>query len=113
MEHPMIDQINFAGYPKEMQGLQNVIAQPEHAGIDFYGTEILEGDEIVIDAANFQEIILKEHLKRYLEEKVRFHFFVIKGMEVALDAENEKAFAEEDLEKYLHEVHGFKFMIAN
>lgn len=40
MEHPLVTKIERTGYP-------NMIKQPEHAGIDFFGDEILEGDEFV------------------------------------------------------------------
>lgn len=91
---------------------ENAVSQPECAGIDFYGFEILEGDEIVIDQANFQEIILKENLKRYLEERCDFAFFNLYGMGVVLDKYSFKVVAEQDLEKFLHEDHGFQFTQA-
>lgn len=64
MEHPMITQVNRTGYP-------NMVVQPEHAGIDYFDTEILAGDEIVEDNG---ELILKENLERYLEEVYGFQF---------------------------------------
>jgi len=42
LEHPEITQVNRTGYA-------NMIAQSEHAGVDYFGTEILIGDEIVTD----------------------------------------------------------------
>lgn len=94
-------------------GIENMVQQQEHWGTDHYDFEILEGDEIVIDKENFDEIILKDNLKRYLEEQVNFKFFTIQGVAVAVDLEKEMAVAEDGLEKYLHDVHGFYFTQAN
>lgn len=66
LEHPMVTQINRTGYP------ENMMEQPEHNGIDYYGTEILEDDDIVIDDNG--EIILKENLEEYLSEVYGFKF---------------------------------------
>lgn len=114
LEHPMISEINRTGYPKEMlgSGFENAVIQPEHAGIDFFGDEIIEGDEIIIDKENFGEIILKEHFKRYLEERCDFEFFNLHGMGVVLDKSNLKVFAEQDLEKVCYEEYGFQFTTA-
>ncbi|OLS39102.1 hypothetical protein [Bacillus sp. MRMR6] len=97
----------------EQCGLEGVLEQHECCGIDFYGFEVIEGDEIVIDKANFEELILKEHLKRYLVERCDFKFFNLHGMGVVLDQFQLKVFAEQDLEKVLHEEYGFQFMQAN
>lgn len=56
-----------------LNGIENMVEQPEHAGIDFYGFEIIEGDEIVTDNIN-GEVILKENLERYLQEHCNFDF---------------------------------------
>ncbi|MCM3324270.1 YqaI family protein [Cytobacillus kochii] len=64
MEHPEVTQLRRTGYP-------NLVAQPEHAGIDYFGEEILEGDEIVEYDG---EIILKGNLQRYLCEVLGFEF---------------------------------------
>ncbi|MED1607785.1 hypothetical protein P4U90_20915 [Cytobacillus kochii] len=64
MEHPEVTQLRRTGYP-------NLVAQPEHAGIDFFGEEILEGDEIVEYDG---EIILEGNLQRYLCEVLGFEF---------------------------------------
>ncbi|MEA1855619.1 hypothetical protein U9M49_21385 [Cytobacillus sp. OWB-43] len=64
MEHPEVTQLRRTGYP-------NMIAQPEHAGIDYFGKEILEGDEIVEYDG---EIILEGNLQRYLCEVLGFEF---------------------------------------
>jgi hypothetical protein len=112
MEHPHISEMNQFGYLKGIQGYENMVQQPEHAGIDLFGTEIIEGDEIVIDKANFEELILKEHLKRYLVERCDFVFFDVRGMGVVLDQFKLTVFAEQDLEKVLHEEYGFHFTIA-
>jgi hypothetical protein len=66
LEHPSITQVNKTGYA-------NMAAQPEHAGIDFYDTEILEGDRKVIDPNNGAEILV-ENLERYLAEEYGFEF---------------------------------------
>lgn len=64
LEHPLITQVERTGYP-------NMVQQQEHYGVDFYGAEILEGDEIVeFDG----EIILKENLERFLSEEMEFVF---------------------------------------
>ncbi|MDF2854249.1 MAG: hypothetical protein K0Q87_100 [Neobacillus sp.] len=107
----MISEMNQYGYLK-IQGLENVVNQPECCGIDFYGTELLEGDEIVIDQENFQEQILKGNLKRYLEERVFFTFHNINEMGVVLDESRLTVFAEKVLEKVLHEEYGFEFTTA-
>lgn len=88
--------------------LENAVSQPECADIDFYGFEILEGDSIAIDQDNFQEVILKEQLKRYCVEQMNFIF---KGGWV-IDKNGFDVFEEELLEKYLHEQYNFKFAQA-
>ncbi|RBN38427.1 hypothetical protein DMN50_25450 [Priestia megaterium] len=50
-----------------------MIAQSEHAGVDYFGTEILIGDEIVTDD-NTGEVVLKDDLEKYLEEEYGFKF---------------------------------------
>lgn len=65
LEHPMVSRINRTGYP------ENVIKQPECAGIDYFGSEVLEGDEIVEYDG---ELILKENLERFLTEVLDFTF---------------------------------------
>lgn len=64
IEHPMITQIRATGYP-------NMIAQLEHAGIDFFGNEILVGDEIIVHNG---EVILADSLEDYLIEELGFEF---------------------------------------
>lgn len=64
MEHPEVTQLRRTGYP-------NLVAQSEHAGIDYFGEEILEGDEIVEYDG---EIILEGNLQRYLCEVLGFEF---------------------------------------
>ncbi|MCT9852875.1 hypothetical protein P2R64_20645 [Priestia megaterium] len=66
VEHPEITQVNRTGYV-------NMRAQSEHAGVDYFGTEILIGDEIVTDD-NTGEVVLKEDLEKYLEEEYGFKF---------------------------------------
>ncbi|EFV79304.1 hypothetical protein HMPREF1013_00220 [Bacillus sp. 2_A_57_CT2] len=64
MNHPMIDQIERSGYP-------NMVEQPEHLGIDYFGDEILDGVDIVEYDG---EIILRDNLERYLTEVMGFEF---------------------------------------
>ncbi|WP_353739166.1 YqaI family protein [Cytobacillus oceanisediminis] len=64
MDHPTVNQIQRTGYP-------NIVAQPEHAGIDYFGDEILVGDDIVEYDG---EIILRDNLERYLKEVMEFEF---------------------------------------
>lgn len=52
---------------------ENAATQPEHNGWDYFGTEILTGDSIVIDNIT-GEVILKENLERYLTEFKNYHF---------------------------------------
>lgn len=108
-EHPMITQINRFGYPKEIFNLENMVRQPEHAGIDYYDTEILEGDSIVIDKENFEELILRENLPRYLVERCYF----LRRDDIYVDTERGEIIKEDELEKYLHEEHGFEFASAS
>lgn len=65
IEHPDITQVNKKGY-------QNLMAQPEHFGIDFFGDEVLIGDEVVITQED--ELVLKTNLERYLHEINGFSF---------------------------------------
>lgn len=65
-DHPMIEQIERTGYT-------NMISQPEHCGVDYFGNEILEGDSIVIDKDS-GEIILENSLEDYLIEVLGFEF---------------------------------------
>lgn len=64
MDHPLVTQIERTGYP-------NMIDQPEHAGIDFFGDEILDGDEFVEYDG---ELVLIDNLNRYLSEEMGFEF---------------------------------------
>jgi hypothetical protein len=66
-DHPMIESIERTGYPQDMQ--------PETAGIDYFGDEILTGDDIVIDG---EETILQSNLEEYLTEVYGFKFQTIK-----------------------------------
>jgi hypothetical protein len=87
---------------------ENTIEQSECNVEDFYGMEILEGDQVAIDQDNFNENILKEHLKQYCVEQMNFIF---KGGWV-IDKNGFDVFEEQLLEKYLHEQYNFKFSIA-
>jgi len=66
IQDPRITRTLRTGYP-------NMVAQPEHNGIDYFGAEILAGDEIVIDENN-GEVVLKENLEDYLREVYEFTF---------------------------------------
>lgn len=66
VEHPDISHT-------ERTGFANMVAQPEHAGIDFFSTEVLIGDEIIEDPNN-GEVVLKVNLERYLSEVYGFQF---------------------------------------
>lgn len=66
-DHPVTEQIMKHGYPREM------MEQPEHNGIDYYGTEILREDEFVVYDG---EIILKTNLERFLVEELGFEIKV-------------------------------------
>jgi hypothetical protein len=68
LEHPDITRCNRTGYP---EGLLNMVNQPEHYGIDYFGDEILVGDEIVEING---EIVLKDNLDYYLEEIIGAKF---------------------------------------
>jgi hypothetical protein len=111
MEHPQISEMNQYGY-LTVQGMENVISQSECAEIDYFGNEIVEGDEIVIDKENFHELILKENLTQYLVDKCDFEFFEVRGMSVVLDKGRLTVFAGQDLEKVLNEEYGFEFVTA-
>jgi Hypothetical protein Yqai len=64
MNHPIVEKIVRTGYP-------NMWTQPEHVGIDYFGDEILDGDDIVEYDG---EIILKDNLERFLSEVLEFEF---------------------------------------
>jgi hypothetical protein len=68
IEHPDITRCNRTGYP---DGLSNMISQPEHYGIDYFGDEILVGDEIVEING---EIVLKDNFEDYLTEVLEVKF---------------------------------------
>jgi len=69
IEHPVLRQIMKTGYP------ENVAAQPENCGRDYFGEEILENEDIVIDG---DDTILKHNLERYLSEVYGMTFQTIK-----------------------------------
>ncbi|MDT0163849.1 YqaI family protein [Bacillus sp. AG4(2022)] len=66
IQHPDITKAEKTGYA-------NQVAQPKHCDIDYYGTEILAGDKIVVDSEN-GEIILEDSLEDYLLEVKGFQF---------------------------------------
>ncbi|MGG3642003.1 hypothetical protein ABES38_11595 [Bacillus gobiensis] len=65
IEHPAISSINRTGYA-------DMVAQEEHQGIDYFGNEILIGDDVVIDEDG--EMVLKDELEKFLSEKYGFKF---------------------------------------
>jgi hypothetical protein len=69
IEYPDITQAQKTGYP-------NLLAQPEHAGTDITGDEILEGDT-VIELPN-NELLLETNLEDYLIEELGFKFYTAK-----------------------------------
>ncbi|MED4866139.1 hypothetical protein ABET15_04360 [Heyndrickxia faecalis] len=65
LEHPEITRAIRTGYP-------NVVSQMEHWGYDYFGDEILVGDDVVeIDG----ETILQENWDRYVDEVLQARFF--------------------------------------
>lgn len=66
LEHPIITAVNQTGYP-------DLREQQEHAGMDYFGNEILVGDDIFEDPNN-GEVVLKENLEEYLAEVYGFEF---------------------------------------
>jgi len=96
-------------YLEKDSGLENVVSQPECCGVDFYGSEIIEGDQIAIDHDNFDEIILKEHLKRYCIEQLKL---VFRGG-LVIDKNLFRVFEERHLEQHLHERYNFEFRTAD
>ncbi|MBM7585810.1 hypothetical protein JOC86_002352 [Bacillus pakistanensis] len=64
LELPAITLVNRTGY-------ETMTIQPEHCGIDYFGDEILAGDDVIEDDG---ELILKDNLERYLAEKYEFKF---------------------------------------
>ncbi|GER73395.1 YqaI family protein [Weizmannia acidilactici] len=64
LEHPEITRTLRTGYP-------NMVAHPEHWGDDYFGDEILVGDDVVeIDG----ETVLLENWDRYVEEVLQARF---------------------------------------
>lgn len=69
LEHPDITQARKTGYPYMIGGNRN------HFGNDYFGDEILYGDEIVV--APDGELLLKCNLDKYLNEVQGYHFQTI------------------------------------
>ncbi|WLR44516.1 hypothetical protein LC087_19305 (plasmid) [Bacillus carboniphilus] len=65
IEHPTITQMERTGYA-------NLVDQEEHFGIDYFGDEILSGDEYVEDENG--ELVLKDNLEKYLSKFYGFTF---------------------------------------
>jgi hypothetical protein len=98
IEHPAITEMNRKGYI-------NMLKQPECCGIDWFGFEILSGDEIVeFDG----EVVLNEHLEDYLKAN-EFQFYTIAGEDVV---EYDGEFGlKDDLHEFLESL-GFEFKTA-
>jgi hypothetical protein len=116
-DHPVIESILKTGYP-------NMVAQPGHAGIDFFGTEILVGDSIVEDP-NINEVVIADQLDEFLEGEYGFSFYeaahsgidyyedeVLKGEKLVLDPNRGAIILKDNLEAYLEQYYGFKFKTA-
>ncbi len=58
MDHPDITRTERTGFP-------NLVSQSEHIGIDYFGEEVLVGDEYVEYDG---DLILLDNLERYLSE---------------------------------------------
>lgn len=98
LQHPMITQIERTGYP-------NMMAQPEHAGSDFYGTEIFSNDDI-INLPN-GEMLHEDNLDDYLIEELSVEF----DENIAIFPNGDIVF-DDNLEDYLIEVLRFEFTTA-
>lgn len=61
IEHPMITEINQYGYPKDMY-------EEKHCGIDYFGNEIIEGDEIFEMEGETVLLDDPDNLKQFLTE---------------------------------------------
>ena len=65
IEHPAITKANMTGYA-------NALSQPECEGVDFFGSELFPGDDVVIYEG---EMALRENLDdRGNLEKFLYHF---------------------------------------
>jgi hypothetical protein len=71
LQHPPVSSINQFGYP-EKTGFENLISQPEHAGTDINGNEVLVGDSIILLPNG--EMLLEDALEDYLIEKLGLVF---------------------------------------
>jgi len=68
LEHPVLVSINRTGYP------ENLVAQPEHCGTDYYNTELLPGDDVAeVDG----DTVHIDNLERFLAEQYGFVFKTI------------------------------------
>jgi Hypothetical protein Yqai len=57
MEHPQITEMN-------RKGVLNALNQPECQGLDFFGNEIVIGDDVVEYEG---EVVLRDNLNEFLE----------------------------------------------
>ncbi|WP_318999798.1 YqaI family protein [Mesobacillus sp. S13] len=69
IEHPAITRTLRTGYPEK------VVDQPECEGTDYFGDEILTGDDVVVDG---EETILQNNLEEYLSDVYGMKFLTIK-----------------------------------
>jgi hypothetical protein len=98
IEHPAITEMNRKGYI-------NMLNQKECCGIDWFGFEILNGDEIVeFD----KEIVLTEHLEDFLKA-IGFQFYTIAGEDV-VEYDGDVSL-KDDLNEFLESL-GFEFKNA-
>jgi len=67
LEHPSITRTMKYGYPEPVDSC--------HWGVDYFGDEILFGDDIV-DVGG--DIVLQENLEKYLEDVLGFKFKIAK-----------------------------------
>jgi hypothetical protein len=72
LEQPAINLSKRTGYSV---GIHNMVNQPEHCGIDYFGDEILEGDSVV-EIGN--DTVLEDNLEDYLIEVLGAKFFTAK-----------------------------------
>jgi hypothetical protein len=98
IEHPAVTEYNRKGY-------LNVLAQNECCGIDWFGFEILSGDEIVeFDG----EIVLKEYLEDFLKA-IGFKFYMLIDEDI-VEYDGDVSF-KNDLDEFLESL-GFEFKNA-
>lgn len=65
MDHPAITQTLRTGYPHQ-------VSDPDHHGIDFFGNEIVCGEDVVEIEG---DMVLQEDLQKYLTEVYQAKFY--------------------------------------